>query len=314
MESKPLSICDLQPLHSGIRYPISRSVRTTGGLCGPVRALALLAALSMSGAAQAGVVFREVQVTEQAGSALRLVRQVISEGENCKILHEESTDPVAAVGSYVLATSNDAFVVDPARATVAPADPTHMVPAAAGEAPARPTIAGIALDKELDEAGPEILGLPTRHFVYRLRYELRNPAAGAKAPVLRHEERHEFYATPWTATLQSPAVWRGWRAAEDAGVGAERRDLREALNSLYDNGLFLKHVIERPAGGEQLGGGERVTREVTALSRQEIGAIVFVKPAGYSASEVLAPAPEDAPDAAPGDPGGGLAGAKARAQ
>ena len=120
-------------------------------------------------------------------------------------------------------------------------------------------------------------------------------------------------AVPWSAALTPPATWRTWRVSEDAGVGAERRDVREAIDSLHARGFILRHTIERQVTGATAGEGiamERVSREVTALSRQEIDARVFARPEGFAPAEYFAPAPDDAADdpapeergSAPGDP------------
>ncbi len=282
-------------------------------------AMGLVAGMPLPGAASAGTVFREVQVVEQGAPAasVRLVRQVLSQGENCKILHEESTDPLAPAGSYILATNNDAFIVDPAHATVTPVDATDMLPVgqSADERPQRLVVSNVSLEQQFEGAGPALLGLPTRHYVYRLRYQLQRPGAGSSEPArVRHDELHDFFATPWPEDLQIPAIWRNWRAAEDAGVGPERRELRDAVDELQERGFFLKQTIERRASGAAAGEGaaiERVSREVTALSRQDMRAEVFLKPEGFSPAEFLAPVPDDAAEAAtqqqpagPGKPAG----------
>jgi hypothetical protein len=181
-----------------------------------------------------------------------------------------------------------------------------MMPALPEGEPPAATISGVTLERVLDEPGPTLLGLPTRHYVYRLRYDLLR-AGDAGAPVaVRHEERHEFHATPWGATLPSPRTWRAWRVAEDAGLGAERRELRDAIDSLHEHGLMLRHAIERRmgAGEPEATPTERITREVTSLSVQKIEARVFVKPEGFTPAEFLAPVPEDGAEPTPADPGG----------
>ena len=60
--------------------------------------------------------------------------------------------------------------------------------------------------------------------------------------------------------------------------------MREAIDQLYEHGLVLRQIIER--------NGERVVREVTALSRERIAPEVFQKPTGFSQTEILAPRPE----------------------
>jgi hypothetical protein len=168
-------------------------VRPTAPSVHASRGAALAAATGLLAAgAHAGTVLREVQVTgeEAPAASLRLVRQVLSEGDNCKILHEESTDPLAPAGTYILATAHDAFIVDPARATVTPVDPTRMLPATEEGEPPHATVADVVLERELEEAGPVLHGFDTRRYVYRLRYDLQTSGDAGAPVVVRQVVRH----------------------------------------------------------------------------------------------------------------------------
>ena len=264
----------------------------------------LLAAVSP---AIAGIVFREVETVETStpvGNA-RQVRQVFADGDSCKVLIEESSDPLAPAGSYVLATGGDAFIIDPTSKTVAPVEPADMEPVARGSDAQAPDaqVSGVTLERQLDEPGPPILGLPTRHFVYRLRYQEESSRAGqAGTAVTGLEERHEIWATPLPQGEPAPGAWQALRVVEDAGRGSARREVREAMDQLYEYGLVLRQIIERRGPGSPPGGGsdnERVVREVTALSRESIPPEVFQKPTGFSQTEYLAPSPGDGADSSP---------------
>jgi hypothetical protein len=279
-----------------------RRTRSTGG---PAAALAAALALAPCGPpAAAAVVFREVETLERPGAPVaRQVRQVAAEGESCRILQEESADPSAPAGTYLLVTPDDAFVVDPARETLAPLAPTRLEPADRAAEAEGALVTGVTLDTLYEADGPKLLGLPTRHAVHRLRYELRLP--GAAAPE-QHEERHETWATrlPWLDGV--PPGWRAWRVAEDAGAAAERRELREALDALHEHGLVLRHLVERRTVADDAL-TERVSREVTSVAEELLPPETFQRPAGYALSEFLAP-PAGAPEAqepAPADGAGG---------
>jgi hypothetical protein len=262
-------------------------------------AFALIPVLLAASAAPAGIAFREVEVAGPGGAARvsRQVRQVFAEGDDCKIILEESTDPLAPAGAFILVTANDAFIVDPVRATVTPVAPTTMQPVEqpSDREPAGIRVSDVTLELQFDEAGPQMLGLPTRHYIYRLRYEEHGSTAdGPGATVLRREERHEFWATPWPGEL--PATWRAWRVAEDAGAAAERREVREVIDAMHGHGLMLRQLIERrdaSAAPVETAASERVSREVTAFAREEIAAEVFQRPSGFSQSEFLAPLADD---------------------
>lgn len=258
--------------------------------------------------AAAGVVFREVEIAEPGASAAssREVRQVSAQGDSCRILQEESGDPAAPAGSYILVTPNDAFIVDPARSTIAPVAPTAMQPVSqTADAPVPAIqVTDVALERQLEEPGPALLGLPTRHYVYRLRYrEEKPPQDSRKAVTVNHEERHEFWATAWPAGGEGLGTWRAWRVAEDAGAAAERREVRDAVDELYEHGFFLRQVIERrestgtaPAAGAPVA---KLSREVTAIRQESIPGTAFERPAGFSLSEYLAPSADDADDSSP---------------
>ncbi len=272
--------------------------RTTGPAV-----IGLAVAWLAAGPAAAGLVFREGETIEgnrPGGEARQAsqIRQVVAEGENCKVVLEESSDPLVPAGTYVLASTLDAFLVDPAGQTIAPLDPTAMMPAGAapGEPPAPARILAVTLETLFDDAGTPILGLPTRHLVYRLRYQEGDgpPDAG-----VRWEERHEVWITPWTPGEALPAAWQKLRLAEDSGLGVERVEIRDALEQIYQRGIVLRQLIERRAtgGGAPAAGQvalERVSREVTSFSRQDLPADTFEQPAGYARTEFLAPAPGDA--------------------
>ncbi len=258
---------------------------------------ALLAAVPPAGA---GLVFREIEVIEgNAVVAARQVRRVFVEDGNLKSLIEESSDPLVPVGSYLLVTPRDALIVDPARSTVAPVVPADMqpVPAVPGQLTLSRRFSAISLERQSDERGPALLGLPTWHYVYLLRYQEDAPGTAGDV-VGRSEERHELWAASLPAEEAALLAWRDLRLTEDAGAGAARRDIREAMAPMYERGLFLRHIIERRdatgTGAAEVVESERVVREVTAISREEIAAGIFEKPPGFSETEFLAPGPDEA--------------------
>lgn len=270
------------------------------------QAAALAAALALAPVAPpagAALVFREVETIERPDAPVaRQVHQVAAEGESCRILQEESTDPAAPAGTYLLVTPNDAFVVDPARATLAPLAPTRLEPADGPAEADGPVVTGVTLETLFEADGPKLLGFPTRHAVHRLRYAL-----GAGGDAVRHEERHETWAAaiPWLAEV--PAGWRAWRVAEDAGAAGERRELREALDALHARGLVLRHLVERRTEADDAL-VERVSREVTSVAEELLPPETFQRPAGYELSEFLAPpsgAPEEPEPPPANGPGGG---------
>jgi hypothetical protein len=253
----------------------------------------------------AGVVFRETETVDAGGVVSRQVREVFAAGDDCKVVIREGGDALAPPGSYILATGTDAFLVDPARAVLTPLDPADMEPVSESPGDAAVvTLSDVSLDAALDEAGPKILGLPTRHYVYRLRYQERTPPAAAAPEGIRQwEERHEFWATPWPDGAAVAATWRRLRVADDAGIGWAAPEMRAAIERMQDRGLMLRQIIVREKFGGPGGAvatRERVDREVAEIERRELAATDFKVPSGYAHAEFLAPAPDEpAPNDAP---------------
>jgi hypothetical protein len=264
------------------------------------RATPVLAMLGVAVPAQAGLVFREVEIADNGASAagtMRVIRRVFADGESCKVVFEDSGDPQTPAGTYILATVDDAFLIDAARRTVAPVDPTDMRPVT--QSPREPgrLAATVAIEVEVDEPGPPMLGLPTRHYVYRLRIRAEAPEDAGGALETRAEERHEFWAAAVPEGEEQPVAWQALRAADDAGRSAAPRETRAALEAVYRHGLVLRQIVERHGPGAPLQPGgpdtERIGREVTELSRENIPSEMFKKPAGLIPTEILAPVPEE---------------------
>lgn len=253
-------------------------------------ALALTAATPP---AHGGIVFREIE-TVQSGdppTTAHDVRQVFADGDNCKVLFEESSDPLIPAGAYVLATGEDAFLIEPATRTMAPLDPSNMK-AVAQSSDARDDrrTVRVVVDRKLEEPGPPMLGLPTRHYLYSVEFqEVPAHSAFGQAAVTRQAERHELWVTPLPKGESLPEAWQALRAAGDAAEsGAPPREAREVIEGLYQRGLVLREIVERP-GPEP----EKIVREVTALSRETLSPDIFRRPAGYTPTEFLAPGPSD---------------------
>lgn len=251
--------------------------------------------------AGAGIVFREAETVEGAAGNSRQIRQVLAEGEACKVVLEDAGESLLPVGTYILATTVDAFLVDPAGRTIAPLDPTTMVPAASASEPAGSLAAtDVVLDLLFEAPGPELLGLPTRHLVYRLRYDDDAADAGEPSRPAPREERHELWVTPWPPGEVAAEAWMKLRLAEDGGPGVERADLREALGQMYGQGFVLRQSIERGARsgapGTERRIDQRVLREVTSLAWAPVAAAEFERPQGYAHTEFLAP-PDGTADA-----------------
>jgi hypothetical protein len=258
--------------------------------------LAALGFATSAGPVFGGAVFREVERVESGGvPGSWQQRQVFAGGENCKILIEQSSDPLEPAGSYFLTLSEGSFFIDPARATLAPVVPADMQPAERieGEPNAQQPPMSVAVAHEIHEPGPRMFDLPTTHHVYRLRIE---ESAGTVNPAPIVEERHELWAAAAPDAQFGLQAWRERRINEDGGTEPARAAVRDALALIYGQGLALRHIIERreltAAAVAPDTPPERVVRAITQVSRQEIPADAFRKPTGLADTEFLAPTRE----------------------
>jgi hypothetical protein len=263
----------------------------------------VLLMLSMTAAAapaSAGLVFSETEVIEVGTApAVRQLRRVFIQGSQLKSVVEESTDPLVSAGTFTLAVDGDPVVIDPVLAIVAPRVPTNMEPVQAPPSSWAAADSGFVLELLSEERGPMLHGLPTRHYVYLLRY----PSDGRDAPragpaVSMTEERHEFWASDLPVDDPALSAWERLRAAEDSAGGPARRELAGALAAMREDRFLLRYSIERhritAADTTEAVERERVQREITAVSVEEIPAETFAKPAGLLESEFLVPGPVDA--------------------
>lgn len=288
-----------------------------------ILAAGLLLGLAHSPVAGAGVVMREVQVTESSDEDVsgRRVTEVWAEGAQVKTVFVESANPMTPAGSYLLIPGGDIiYLIDPARKTLARMDMVEiggiaekgqaMADEHADATGAKREIAGLKLDKTLDEPGPEMLGFPTRHYRYELSYTEKQHMKGMPGSFdTKIEERHEFWATqalndePAIAAIQADRT-------EFSGDDAPDRVVDEAGARMAAHGFFLRHMIERKSesGMSEAGGmmrmmpgmsessGERISAEVTELKRLAIAAAEFAVPKGYAETEFFAPGATGMPD------------------
>lgn len=265
----------------------------------------------------AGVVFREKRNTESSeeGMNSHLVSQVMAEGSKFKTLIEESSNPMIPKGAYFLYTGGDiTYLVNPAAKTIARIDRAETLNMVSKVSDMdeqqkrmgmkRETVE-VKLEQKLDEAGPTMLGLPTRHYRYVLSYTEKQSAPGMRSPIsTKTEEQHEFWATDALAGEAAIAAWQKDQMAEDAGESDAA--VQQEENRMYAHGFILKHIITAKIKMSMpgmmmpgMGGGsetERSNREILELRRETIPASVFELPKGYAETELFSPGASDMPD------------------
>jgi hypothetical protein len=166
------------------------------------------------------------------------------------------------------------------------------------------------LEQKLDETGPVMLGLPTRHYRYEVSYTEKQDMTGMPGSLnTKVEEQHEFWATE--ALEDQPAI-RELGPVDPAGVGLAdvMPEVEELEARMHAHGLFLKHLVSRKTSTGVGGGGglmrmmpgmsessaERISTEVTELKRATFTPAEFELPKGYEEIEFFAPASAGMPD------------------
>jgi len=158
-------------------------------------------------------------------------------------------------------------------------------------------------DKELDEAGPRILGYPTRHYRYHLYYEEVTHVKTSEKPfVSKVDETDEFWSTNAFGNFADILKRVGFKMPE-ASKGEGMEKVTEARQTMAHLGLMLKSVTARkntqslPFGGfmnamaRMSRGGrgqtETTVEEVTALSEVHPPGDAFALPRDFQETDMM---------------------------
>jgi len=151
--------------------------------------------------------------------------------------------------------------------------------------------------KEIDEAGPSIVGLPTRHYRYSISYkEIRQPPGAPMKMTMNIEEVNEFWASKEFES-PTPKGWKDPTSGAGDSSGQSNLQLQETERQMAENGFVLKRVVTRKAsmGGMMAamamgrgGDAQKNTMEVTALDRNAtFPAGTFDLPKGFTEVDMM---------------------------
>jgi hypothetical protein len=267
----------------------------------------LLAAAPLS----AGLVLTQKVTGEGEGAMNQTTRMSVDTG-GAKIELLNSNNPLMPAGSYLLLRPDDdaMLLVNPAKKTYSEFDLAGVSQAMSGlmgggnpgggDAP-RPEYSEPVVEKLLEEAGEAILGRPTKHFRYRLKWSMTMTMAPGMAMIIENDSIEDS----WVATdvKIDPKIARNF---ENMGAGMTLpKDLEKivaAQKEVMQGGLPLRRVVKgttkttgtglmaamasRMAGNQ---GPTTTTFEVVELSEEKVPASVFAIPAGYTETEMMSP-------------------------
>jgi hypothetical protein len=160
-------------------------------------------------------------------------------------------------------------------------------------------ISDVKMEKTADEAGPEMLGCPIRHLVFKMTYSMaesggprhgRNWAAKGGGPLLGTNRTEEvFQDEEWWVTDKFKGEWiQAWkRRQEPKRTGNEELDALMSSNMVAITGLPLKMVRTTT---EKTGTGRSraltMTTEITDIKEASIDKEQLVIPSDYKEIDV----------------------------
>jgi hypothetical protein len=284
-----------------------------------VRGLVIMGLLLPCGA-NAGLVMTQVHVNEAPKRpATRSVMRLSIEGDHARsdMVELSEQNPILGPGSYVLLTAGKRgmIIVNPDQRAYMRMDPKDMRGLQQTSASMEKNMqqsgedvspTNLKVDKKLDEPGPTMLGVTTRHLVYEVSYSRPIP----KQPIpmsIDTKERHELWVThALDAKLAGMAGFRDAMAGLSTMNGSGNAALVEAEQQMGDNGFVIKSVTSSdskvhmpiPSMMSMFGssGGSRSTMEFTELREEPVAADAFVLPKDFTEREMMNPNAGSMPD------------------
>jgi hypothetical protein len=232
----------------------------------PDRKVMLLATVALTAAipAAAGVYFSAVTTVEGTPGARPPSTTVRgwAQGDKARVEFVTGADPLLRPGRFLLTLDGgrSVYLVDPAGRTFSEWTGDAAV-WTSSIAAGRPTA---ALEKAGEDDGGELVGVKTKHLVFR--------AASAPAGAVAEEE---LWVAPELAE-GALAVWMRRPVAESAQESAVVQAERERHGSFP-----LRRVATLAAGGRGGGAARRITTVVTELSVEDVSAGTFSMGSGF---------------------------------
>lgn len=268
-------------------------------------------ALFGTGAASAGLMFK--QVSKGGGEkGFDMATRVSIDTGGAKFEFLDSSNPMMPAGSYMLMRPDDdsIYLVNPEKKTYAAFDMGAMMQSMTammqppggqgGEGAPKTEASKPIVEKLLEEDGGTILGRPTKHFRYHLKWTMTMTVAPGMAMITDNDQIQDS----WVADIPiDPKIARNF---ENLGAGLalpdDMKELAEAQKETM-KGLPLKRVTVNKTHVTGTGmmaamakmmakDGDKPTTttfEVVELSEAKIPASEFAIPKGYTETEMMSP-------------------------
>ena len=268
----------------------------------------LLAAAPLS----AGFVMKQTMKSDGEGAMSQTSRFSIDTG-GAKIEFLDSNNPLMPAGSYMLMQpDNDAMIlVNPEKRTYSEFDLAAMTQAMTG------MMAGMnsgqeggggerefskpVVEKLLEEAGEPMLGHPTTHYRYHLKWSMTMTMAPGMALISENDSIEDT----WVATdvKVDPKIARAFQgfgagmtmpkeleaiaaAQKQVFEGVPMRRIQKGTMKFTGTGMMAMMAKQMAKHGDK---PTTTTFEVVEFSEEKIPASVFSIPAGYTETEMMSP-------------------------
>ena len=217
-------------------------------------------------------------------------------GNGARVELKESNNPILKKGAYLITKNGGqtVFLVDPEEKTYAEWDVRAMLGAAGAMLNGMGPLLKVEftepkVEKLLEEAGPAIAGLPTRHYRYRTSYttKIKMLGMGNESSVVSEED-------VWVTDQLKDAGLSVWLRAEPPRTGNDQLDKVIAANREKLTGFPLKTVVVSTSTSKKNNKTvtSRTTMEVTEIDTgAKVPATSFEVPAGYEKTEMVIPQP-----------------------
>jgi hypothetical protein len=214
-------------------------------------------------------------------------------GDSARVEIKDSANPLLKPGAYLITKDGGqtVFLVDPEEKTYAEWDLRALLGGAGavlnGMGPVlKVEFSEPKVEKLLEEAGPALVGLPTRHYRYRTSYTMKMKVLGMgnESSVVSEEDI-------WATDRLQDAALSVWLRADPPKTGNEQLDKLIASSRGKVTGFPLKMVtVSTSTNKKNNQTTTRTTMEVTELdTKANAPGSSFEIPAGYEKTEMMLP-------------------------
>jgi hypothetical protein len=250
--------------------------------------------LVLTACSHAGYSFKSVTTAQggQGAESQNAVVQSLVEGPQARVEFVESRNEMMKKGNYVLTqdAGKTMYMVDPGDKTYMKWDIEAMM-GAAGDV--MKMMGGMVqmefsepkIEKLADEAGPALLGYPTRHYKFRTTFSTTMTVMGRKNSTTTVKEE-EIWATPAITDSGMGA----WLRKSPPKSGNEQLDkmIRAEMNKIA--GFPLKQImVNSTTDANGKAKTHTTTMEVTELKKVSVPASAFVLPPDYTEQKMEMP-------------------------